>query len=452
MSLIPENPTWVHDIIPILVKKAKHQENVAHSIAFADYGQLVRTKRDVHHKLSLPETDPHSREIPFKLSKSEKQILLKWLQMPKPLFMDTSDPEQLKEALQLAVEVELATLPPYLTAMYSIIDGTGEANADIKNSIDHIVHQEMNHFGLACNMLVSIGGVPDVTTEEHVPKYPTTLPGGLRSELTVYLRKFSKDQALQFMSMEQPFQSRLPKENAEGIFYVDKTCKFEEHNDTIGHMYEEIQKSFLLLESTGQISIGYADSQIEENRSKIKVFKILTTEDVKQAIYVITEQGEGGLPKFCETGLDPVDATSETGEMAHYFRFSEMYYGRKIRQNNTPATGFSYSGEFLHFNEDGVANMQDDPDLSTLTEGTDAYIAATDLVDAYESMLYNLTNTFAGEDGSTEKLGSAIADMFKIASRASTCMETGIDPSSDITVGTPFQLSPNLRMKIEGRK
>ena len=53
----------------------------------------------------------------------------------------------LQNALQSAVELELATLPPYLCGMYSV-----KRPSTVFQLINEIVFDEMAHFGLACNM------------------------------------------------------------------------------------------------------------------------------------------------------------------------------------------------------------------------------------------------------------------------------------------------------------
>ena len=67
----------------------------------------------------------------------------------------------LKKYLQHAIELELSTLPPYLSALYSM-DPTNNENGRIIQLITTIVHQEMQHFSLACNLLLSIGGRPKI--------------------------------------------------------------------------------------------------------------------------------------------------------------------------------------------------------------------------------------------------------------------------------------------------
>lgn len=437
MSQIPEKPTWVRDIIPIIVQKAKQQSHDPRSVAFADYSTLVKTKDSVQKTLLLPAEDERAAKIPFVLSQQEKDVFCKWLQMPEPLFMNIQDLDELKMALQIAVEVELATLPPYLTAMYSINSSVGGGAKEIYDDFHDIILQEMSHFGLACNMLLSVGGSPVVDTIDVVPQYPGVLPGGLRSDLTVHLRKFSDKQVLDFMSIEQPVKTRVPKQNAQGIWYVDETCDIVEQDNTIGYMYEQILQSMKYLVEAGEISFGFVEKQVE-NGGSVQVFKIASLDDAMKAINVIIEQGEGGLPSQAETGLDPVDDT--TGEIAHYFRFAEMKYGRKIVRNSDPSTGFSYSGNALTISSSDVANMQDDPKLATIIpKGSAAYRAALALSQAYQTMLKALQTAFSGSPSS---LSTAISDMFKVMSAAQACMKTPLMPGGACMVGPPFELPP----------
>jgi len=95
----------------------------------------------------------------------------------------------LKESLQAAIELEHATLPPYLCGLWSIKAGYGEAY-DLINSI---IMEEMLHMGLACNMLTTIGGAPQINAPGFVPTYPGPLPGGVRPQLTVRLQGLTRE-------------------------------------------------------------------------------------------------------------------------------------------------------------------------------------------------------------------------------------------------------------------
>ena len=61
------------------------------------------------------------------------------------------DLEWLRNALQVAIQLELATLPPYLTARWTIKSGADP----VARSIYDIRQEEMFHFGLACNLLAA---------------------------------------------------------------------------------------------------------------------------------------------------------------------------------------------------------------------------------------------------------------------------------------------------------
>ena len=45
-------------------------------------------------------------------------MLLKWLAEPEPPLLEITDVASLKSALQLAVELEHSTIPPYLRALF----------------------------------------------------------------------------------------------------------------------------------------------------------------------------------------------------------------------------------------------------------------------------------------------------------------------------------------------
>ena len=73
------------------------------------------------------------------------------------------------------MQLEHATIPPYLTALYSIHPGT---NADAAHVIRVVAVEEMLHLTLAANVLNAVGGTPDLTAPDFVPTYPAHLPDG----------------------------------------------------------------------------------------------------------------------------------------------------------------------------------------------------------------------------------------------------------------------------------
>src|ERR1700730_11757675 len=72
------------------------------------------------------------------------------------------------ELLQMAIELEFSTLPPYLYALHSIMPGT---NAEASSRIRFVAMEEMVHMCLACNILNALGRNPVLTA----PTYPGPL-------------------------------------------------------------------------------------------------------------------------------------------------------------------------------------------------------------------------------------------------------------------------------------
>src|SRR5215510_3787075 len=140
--------------------------------------------------------------------------------------------EGLKRALQSAIELEHATIPPYLYALYSIRRNT---NIEIADLVDSIVVQEMLHMAIDCNILNAIGGEPRIDDPRFVPKYPGHLPGGVEGSLVVGLAPFSKQVVKDtFMVIEEP---ERPLE-----FPVEETAVAAKPQETIGQFYQGIIK------------------------------------------------------------------------------------------------------------------------------------------------------------------------------------------------------------------
>jgi hypothetical protein len=110
--------------------------------------------------------------------------------------------ENLKKQLQMALQIEHTTIPPYLIALYSIVEGT---NPEVEEILRTVVVEEMLHMVLVANILNSIGGQPQLNNIKFVPSYPVTLPilDG-ESLLTIQLLKFSPNALECFLAIERP--------------------------------------------------------------------------------------------------------------------------------------------------------------------------------------------------------------------------------------------------------
>ena len=81
----------------------------------------------------------------------------------------------LRAYLQRALELEHATLPPYLCALYSL---DPHRNQDATQVIESVVVEEMLHMTLVANLLNAIGGRPQLDTSRMLPGYPRRLTLG----------------------------------------------------------------------------------------------------------------------------------------------------------------------------------------------------------------------------------------------------------------------------------
>lgn len=214
------------------------------------------------------------------------------------------DLEWLRNALQLAVQLELATLPPYLTARWSIVDPTDP----VAESIFEIRREEMLHMGLACNLLVAIDGTPLIADDAVVPKYPGELPAGVRPGLIVTLRKLDQQQAEVFMEIEYPQHGPITAAVAPPV--------------TIGEFYSAILDAFQQLNPP--LNVG------RQLSGAAGLFKIDTPAKVEHAVELINLQGEG-------SNTSPEEAP---GDLAHYYQFGEIAHGRRFVQDEHGHWGY----------------------------------------------------------------------------------------------------------------
>ncbi|XP_070541027.1 uncharacterized protein [Ptychodera flava] len=225
-------PTWHQDIYPIFKLYANMFPSMTNIINLACYEDVRRKTKLINMTMSLPFTDPGYMPVTRDLSGQKRQAILKWLEKPKVGKPVPSSLEELKKNLQIALEFELSTIPPYLTALFSIKKDHNTAVASILRSI---VIDEMLHMTLVANILNSICGNPILDDVGVIPKYPSKLPGGVHPHLTVSLGRLSKGLIEDvFMKIEEP-DDTLPITWRDEIFEGRLSEeKVHHHNNTIG--------------------------------------------------------------------------------------------------------------------------------------------------------------------------------------------------------------------------
>ncbi|MDJ0828154.1 MAG: ferritin-like protein [Rhodobacter sp.] len=218
----------------------------------------------------------------------------------------------LEAGLQAAVTLEFSTLPPYLTALWSVKDN----QSFVADTIREVLQEEMLHMALACNMLSGIGGAPKI--KDAVPQYPGKLPMKVHPELAIGLSGLTKPAIAAFMEIERPAHQGhfLALESATELKRAEAHEHDPEQEDfTIGEFYDSLLQSF-----HDANPVFTTDRQLT---GPLAWFAVANLDDVTRAIDVIETQGEGseGNP----------DAAVDS--LAHYFRFAELYEGKRLTKD-----------------------------------------------------------------------------------------------------------------------
>ncbi|GBE91692.1 ferritin-like domain-containing protein [Nostoc cycadae] len=305
------------------------------------------------------------------------------------------DIDWLKSSLNAAIELELATLPPYLCAWWSIKD----LGASAAGLIRSILMEEMLHMGLVANMLTTIGGTPRISTV--LPSYPSGLPGGVRPGLTVYLAGLSKTY------LEEVCKPIELPENPIPISFAKETFA------TIGAFYDAILGAFQDLQPTmtgnNQLTNGGYDV------GGHALFAIKTLADVEKAITEIKVQGEG-------TSLSP-DAEGFGDQLAHYYKFDEILQGREIKQIDGQ---WKYAGEVIPFPD--TYPMAKVPQGGWTNPSEEVRTLLDEFNHAFKLVLDNLE--LAWTNGDESKLGQAIGLMYNLQGSAVKLMQIPLPDGS----------------------
>ena len=204
---VPEEPTWVDDVQPIFQQFANLYPVMSRVLDLSSYQSVVRYRHSIRRVLELPVDDPNYMPVTRDLSPAKRAMILRWLDAPEPPVLRITDLAGLRRAVQLTIELEHATIPPYLCALFSIKPGR---NVEVAHILRSVVLEEMLHMGLMCNLLNGLGGEPQIDKPAFVPRYPGHLPGSVRPDLTVTLRRCTKEHVRDvFMAIERPEEVAL---------------------------------------------------------------------------------------------------------------------------------------------------------------------------------------------------------------------------------------------------
>ena len=337
--------------------------------------------------------------------------------------------DSLREHLQWAIELEHSTIPPYLYALYSIESGH---NPEAVELISSVVVEEMLHLTLAANLLNAVGGQPRLDIPKMLPGYPRPLPHSDRSFQTCLFR-FGAEAIEAFLKIEKP----SPKiDLPEGDNY-----------ETIGQFYQAIEQGFRELSATlGEANVFCGDSarQVSDQHFYSGGGRIITVGNLATALAglaEIVEQGEGAAHSQIWDGDSDVFHPGRE-QVAHYYRFEELKFGRRYRRGDTPRSG--PTGDPISVDWDAVRPVRTNPRTADHPVDSPIRLAQEEFNDSYCALLRRLEEAF---NGAPQMLGAAIGPMYTLRALAEGLMQMPTGNGLE-TAGPTFEyVAPERRAK-----
>ncbi|WP_329249093.1 CDGSH iron-sulfur domain-containing protein [Actinoallomurus sp. NBC_01490] len=330
--------------------------------------------------------------------------------------------DDLREHLQWAVELEHATLPPYLCALYSL---DPERNSEAVEVVAGVFIEEMLHLTLAANLLNAVGGHPRLDSPRMLPPHPRRLPHGDAS-LELSLLPFGDEALDMFLRLERPAPPGAP---AEGDRY-----------ETIGQFYAAIEDGLRhLCDRLGEREVFRGDParQVHAGHFRHTGGRMIAVTDLTSALAAleeIVEEGEGTSRGAVWDG-DPDVHHPDRDEVAHYYRFQELRAGRRYRRGDTPRSG--PTGETITVDLLGVLPMRPNPRLADHAPGSAIRTAQEEFDRTYCTLLHLLEEAF---NGSPRLLAVATATMYKLKTQAQALMR--MPDGEGTTAGPTFEYVP----------
>lgn len=331
--------------------------------------------------------------------------------------------------LQTAFELELATIPPYLTAMLSLKPDVNRVSAHIIHSV---VMEEMLHMILVGNLMSSLSGTV-MMNADLLPSYPLMMKFEGQAfrdrEFSVNLEYFSKQAIDIFLRIEMP-ASFIEQAQPRFMAAIDIPGL------TIGEFYEKLEQQLEQMCADfpeSEVFSGDPAAQIDENYYWAGGGKPIVITDLKTAqaaIRTIVDQGEGADGSLADGDQFYFD---QPAEVAHFFRFREISFGRHYKSDDNPKdppTGeefdVDYTGVYPILTNAKSTDYQNDQHMFDLNQSFNRN---------YSLMLSQITEAF---NGTPDALYIAIVNgMHNLIPLAIEMMSTVIQGDANGRTGAP---------------
>ena len=339
---------------------------------------------------------------------------------------------ELYEHLQAAIELEHSTIPPYLTALYSIQPNSNQEVAEILFSV---VREEMLHMVIVANVFNAIGGNPQVNNPEFIPSYPGPLPmvrPGLEVGLAPLSMTLITDAFMQIETSSDPEDYPTAE-----VPTVLRTVDEEVAYNTIGEFYEAIIDKITELVSKGKLTITPRNQVVNELWfPSSELFAITDVDAATRALNLIVEQGEGSPTEYktstsalngktgyqARSSVDPLDPE---GRPAHYYRFAQIVKGGRLVEYPDGSGEFVYDlNQPINLDPSGIYDLASNSHAVDYIEGSRARRLVNQFNYSYTNLLNGLHITFNGQP---DYLNTAIGSMYELKLLAQQMAEITIE-------------------------
>lgn len=336
--------------------------------------------------------------------------------------MTISNIDELRDHLQTAVEIEWSTIPPYLCARWSIVDDP--RNSLAASFIEDVVMEEMLHLTLVCNLLNAVGGEPALIPPKGMPpSYPAYLPHS-DDAFQINLGPFSQEALETFRAIERPAAAGAPPE--------------AEDYETIGQFYEAVMEGLNRLAEEENIFTGQRHRQVDSSYyygGGGEAIPIRDIDSAIEALEVIVFEGEGINQSIWDGDHELL---GEGKELAHYFRFNELYLGRRYQEKDTPQTG--PTGDPLLIDYTTVLPMKPNPRAEDYRADSELRAMTEECNLTYSTLLRQLHSAFNGNPG---ELVESVHTMMTLRYQAIALMRVPVGDGQN--AGPAFQYRERLR-------
>ncbi|XP_035682166.1 uncharacterized protein LOC118419733 isoform X2 [Branchiostoma floridae] len=471
-TFTPGEVTWYEHVYPIFQQYANLYPVMKPMINLASYEDVTGKLKLLRHALNdLPVAHSNYMPVTRDLSPQKRKMILSWLDNPL-LGTITDTLDDLKRTLQIALQLELSTIPPYLSALFSIKDGY---NREVAALIKSVVVDEMKHMALVSNLLNAIGGAPKLNHRSIVPSYPAALPGGANPGLVVKLARCSLNhirtvfqgierpdctitdsEVVQYLRTQRKRIIRYSDDNPNDI--AREICKLCEKTttrpQTIGaiYIYQILYPMAKLERNAGEngvtIFTGESKKQITSAQwlgsNDSSPYAVTDLRSALDAIIDIATEGEGS---------DPCAPFDKRNEISHYFKFAEVVHGRRLRETDPDDTSmgqcfdnffpcdedipckktFSFVGRLVPFFEDGVWPSISNPQTESYPPESQARKYSDNFNKIYTGLLKCIHEAF---NGNPDKMKTdCMGMMSSLTGWGKRLVQTPIDPNGNPEIG-----------------